>query len=812
MGSESGPPVDSTSNPKLEPSSKAFAITDGLMQQSTLPEFFAKAFAINPAAIGVVRIKDGMIIEVNDAWQSMFGYTREEALGRTSMELGLWRSTAERDRFVDILKKCGSFRNREETVLRRSGETFCVLCSAEFMKIAGEGYVLSTWLDISHRKQAEEELREITRRHHLATASAKAGVWDWNPQTGEMLWNNRMFEMYGLNPKEHEATVEVWEKALHPEDVKRAVQAVQAALKGERDYDTEFQIRRPDGSIAHIKANGLVLYDETGTPTRMIGLNTDITERKEAEQALKKSQKNLAEAQRQMHIGSFEYDFQSGRLEWSEEMFRICGLKHEDFHNTLQDFLDRVHPEDVQIVKKTRDDGCTQAGPLTVEFRILRPDGDTRFIRMIFETSFHAGSPVRRIGTFQDITEAKTAEDERNRLESQLQQAQKMESIGRLAGGVAHDFNNMLSVILGHVELALQNVDEGQPLHSDLEEIRKAAQRSADLTRQLLAFARRQTIAPKTLDLNETIAGTINMLRRLIGENITLDWIPGRDLWKIVIDPSQIDQILTNLCVNARDAIKDVGRITIQTSNVVYDGEDCFRRSNYVPREYVLLSLHDDGHGMDTETMKHIFEPFFTTKGIGEGTGLGLATVYGIVRQNNGLINVHSKPEQGTRFEIYFPRSDHQSCTVIPETEAVDVSPPQQTILAVEDEPSILRITTRMLERQGYTVLAAGGPGEALRLAKEYPGEINILMTDVVMPEMNGRELARTLLAIHPHLKCLFVSGWTSDAIAQRENPEPGTYFLPKPFSTKDLAAILEKMNKEPIRRAAALSGPPANR
>ncbi len=249
----------------------------------------------------------------------------------------------------------------------------------------------------------------------------------------------------------------------------------------------------------------------------------------------------------------------------------------------------------------------------------------------------------------EDITEKLS-------LESQLRQAQKMESVGRLAGGVAHDFNNMLGVIIGHTELALEQMDPAQPLFTSMQEIRKAALRSADLTRQLLAFARKQTVAPKVLDLNETVEGMLKMLRRLIGEDIDLVWLPDSDLWPVKMDPSQIDQILANLCVNARDAIEGVGKITIETHKVTFDEAYCADHSGFIPGDFVMLAVSDDGQGMDKETLDKIFEPFFTTKGIGKGTGLGLATVYGIVKQNNGFINVYSEPGQGTTFKIYLPR------------------------------------------------------------------------------------------------------------------------------------------------------------
>jgi nitrogen-specific signal transduction histidine kinase/CheY-like chemotaxis protein len=388
-----------------------------------------------------------------------------------------------------------------------------------------------------------------------------------------------------------------------------------------------------------------------------------------------------------------------------------------------------------------------------------------------------------------DNSERKRSAEERAKLEAQLQQAQKMESIGRLAGGVAHDFNNMLGVILGHTELALEQVNRTHPLHADLTEIQQAAKRSADLTRQLLAFARRQTIVPRVLDLNETVGGMLTLLRRLIGENIELRWRPGADLWSVELDPSQIDQILTNLCVNAKDAITEFGTIIVETSNRTIDATGSAGHEGAVPGDYVQLTVRDDGCGMDEETLGHIFEPFFTTKGVGEGTGLGLATVYGAVRQNHGFAEVTSAPEKGTTFTVFLPRHEGKTELGPIEGEAMPDSRGRETVLLVEDEAAILRLTERMLRRQGYIVLAASTPREAIRLAGDRLGQIDLLLTDVVMPEMNGRDLAKTLLSSYPGLKCVYTSGYTADVIARDGVLDAGALFLQKPFSMKDLAA-----------------------
>jgi PAS domain S-box-containing protein len=403
------------------------------------------------------------------------------------------------------------------------------------------------------------------------------------------------------------------------------------------------------------------------------------------------------------------------------------------------------------------------------------------------------GKVIQVVELVRDITEHRLAEAEKIRLETQLQQAQKMESVGRLAGGVAHDFNNMLGVILGHSEIALDKVDPALPIHGHLVEIRKAAERSADLTRQLLAFARKQIVAPRVLDLNGSVESMLKMLERLIGEDIHLRWQPGADLWSIEVDPSQIDQIMANLCVNGRDAIADVGRITIETANVTFDEDYCAHHAGAQPGQYVSLVVSDNGCGMDPATQSHLFEPFFTTKGLGQGTGLGLATVYGVVKQNNGFIDVRSEPGQGTTIAIYLPRHQGEAAAVPAEGAEEPVMCGRETILLVEDEPVILEMVTQILHELGYTVLAAGTPGEAIRQAREYSGEIHLLLTDVVMPGMNGPDLARTLMPLYPDMRCLFMSGYTADAIVHHGVLDQGVSFVQKPFSIKDLAARIRE-------------------
>ncbi|MCF8111136.1 MAG: transporter substrate-binding domain-containing protein [Desulfobacteraceae bacterium] len=393
-----------------------------------------------------------------------------------------------------------------------------------------------------------------------------------------------------------------------------------------------------------------------------------------------------------------------------------------------------------------------------------------------------------------DITKHKNAEKEREKLQAQFVQAQKMESVGRLAGGVAHDFNNTISVITGYAELTMDEVDPSEPIYANLKEILSAGKRSADIIRQLLAFARQQTIAPVVLDLNGAVEGMLKMLRRLIGEDIDLAWNPGRDLWAVKIDPTQVDQLLANLCVNARDAIEDVGKITIETKNIVFGETHCADHAGFVPGEYVMLAISDNGCGMDKETRDQIFEPFFTTKQLGQGTGLGLATVYGIVKQNGGFINVYSEPGQGTTFRLYLSRHAGKTDKIQEKSTAEIPYGNGESVLVVEDDVSILNLTQKILGKLGYAVLTAGTPYDAIHLAEDHAGQIHLLITDVVMPEMNGRDLARRLQSLYPDLKCLFMSGYTANVIAHHGVLEEGANFIQKPFSKKDLADKVRKV------------------
>jgi PAS domain S-box-containing protein len=524
-----------------------------------------------------------------------------------------------------------------------------------------------------------------------------------------------------------------------------------------------------------------------------IAFVTDITERTRAEAKLRESEERFRKLFEESPLGIAFLDTQREITLINQRYRGFLGFSEAEICERGPAGI--VHPEDWGPALSLSD--RLRAGEIPLfhmELRYIRGDGSVVWADTHI-TALHDkdGRLTNTISWVQDITARKTAEAEKVKLEDQLRQAQKMESVGRLAGGVAHDFNNMLGVILGHAEMALEQVDPTQRLYDSLTEIRTAAEHSADLTRQLLSFARKQAISPRVLDLNRAVGGTVKMLQRMIGEDITITWQPEPDVWPVVMDPSQIDQILANLCVNARDAIAGVGRIAIRTRHTTLESGFCAAHPGAVAGEYVQLDVSDNGCGMDEMTLSHIFEPFFTTKGAGKGTGLGLATVFGIVKQNNGFINVESEAGRGTTFSIYLPRCLGEAAQGQGQDAARSTPRGQGTILVVEDDPAILKLVTMMLKQLGYKVLAANTIKEATRLAEENTAEIGLLLTDVIMPESNGRELTKRLRTVCPHIKVLFMSGYAADIIAHQGVLEEGECFIQKPFSAKALANKIQE-------------------
>ncbi|WP_136806975.1 PAS domain S-box protein [Desulfosediminicola flagellatus] len=533
-----------------------------------------------------------------------------------------------------------------------------------------------------------------------------------------------------------------------------------------------------NGSLVPVEVTiNLLEYD---SHQYSIAFVQDITDRKRMEQVLRDSEERF----RTLHNASFGgiVIHEKGTiLDCNQGLSDITGYTFDELIGT--NGLRLIAPESLEEVTRK----MLSEAEEPYEVQGIRKDGTTYPLYLQSKLIPYKGRTVR-VGEFRDISDLKNAEQEKTELTAQLHQARKMESVGQLAGGVAHDFNNMLTAILGHAQIAMISCSPSESVHSHLKGIQEAALRSADLVKQLLTFARKQTIAPKILDVNEMSTSILKMLHRVIGEDIDLSWLPGSNLWQIKMDPSQVDQLLVNLCVNARDAITGVGKISIETKNITLDHSSCGVNSDFIPGDYVMLAVSDNGSGMNKETQEHIFEPFFTTKEIGKGTGLGMATVYGVVKQNNGFINVYSELDKGTTFRIYLPRFSGEG---ISEPIGIVKEAPKgqgEVVLLVEDEAAIREVAQTLLSELGYVVLIAGTPGEAVKLAKKHTAKLRLLITDVIMPEMNGRELEKLIREIKPDMKCLYCSGYTADIIAHHGVLDENVCFLQKPFSMEDLA------------------------
>jgi PAS domain S-box-containing protein len=534
------------------------------------------------------------------------------------------------------------------------------------------------------------------------------------------------------------------------------------------------------------------LRDASGEVVAIQSVSYDITEQKQTEQALRNSESLLQLAQEMAHIGSFSRNFETGEVMWSDEQYRLYGYEPGELNPSVELVLEHVHPGDRQHFLDAYELLDSDNTDQSYEYRLVRKDGSEVRVRSTTRVEFDAkGKPIGIAGAVQDLTTQQQAQAERDDLESQLRQAQKMEAVGQLAGGVAHDFNNILTVILGNVQLSFAEVEEILPgaeeLTSALEQIDIAAQRATTLTEQLLTFSRHQLTRPTVLDVNATLAAMGKMLRRLLTEDIglTVSLYPALD--PVKIDSGHLEQVIVNLVVNARDAMPRGGQLTLETENVTFAGSPA-ANSVSAGTTHVVLRVSDTGTGIDTATAERIFEPFFTTKRVGQGTGLGLSVVYGIVEQAGGHIMVESTVGEGSTFSVLLPRAEGEIETRPSEAEAGrEIMAGSETILVCEDDRPVRDVVTRVLRNAGYSVLSAESASEALRLADATGDTIDLLITDVIMPDTNGRELAEKLSERIPRLKTLFMSGYTSGVISDRGVLASGAEFVQKPFSRANL-------------------------
>ncbi|WP_321492356.1 ATP-binding protein [uncultured Desulfobacter sp.] len=642
------------------------------------------------------------------------------------------------------------------------------------------------FINWNNRLKKEVENRKIIEKYlKRSQRMACIGNWRLSIDTKQVVWSEELYRIHGRDKDLAPPPYTEHDKLFLPDSWERLSNALTEAITNGTPYEIELEIVKKDETTGWMWEKGEAERDAKGNIISIWGTAQDITERKRSEKKLESTLNYVQTIVENSPIGISTFEKNGLIVTTNQSLARIFG-------GTVEKIVG-LNIYDIEFWKKSgllaaAEEALKDDVEVTRNLHYMSSFNKKCWVNATF-IPFMYENKKQLMLLLTDTSKQKQAEEKQQKLKSQLIQAQKMESIGRLAGGVAHDFNNMLSIILGNVEIVMEELHSENPYFENLEEIYKAAERSSNLTRQLLAFARKQIIDPKVLNLNDVVSDMLKMLKRLIGEDIDLTWQPSDSLKPVKMDPSQVDQIMANLCVNARDAIKSVGKVTIETDNVFFNNEYCREHPEFKPGEYVMIAVSDDGIGMDKNTVRNIFEPFFTTKEIGEGNGLGLATIFGIVKQNNGFINVYSEPGEGTTFKIYLPPYHQSASTANDHLKEESAPTGTERILIVEDELSILKMTQVILQRLGYRVIIASSPVDAIkRIEKSHFNEIDLLITDVVMPEMNGKELAAKMKSLYPNLKCLFMSGYTANVIAHHGVLESGVHFINKPFSKHSLA------------------------
>ncbi len=743
---------------------------------------------VNGMIYQITRFKDGTrkFTYLADAVKGLYGITPEEGMENSDL---IYKKVHPDDQ-IRVLQE-EELAHQSLSVFKTEARIFGIdgkirwSCFVSCPRLVSDG--VSVWdgieFDITNLKLAEEALRESEQKYKDLFTGSRDGIVVVDTQGHFLNANAAYCEMVGYSVEElkqlkdfSKITPPKWRLWEDQEILKyRLLNDGYSGI-----YEKEYI--RKDNNIITVEIQAFTVFLPSGVPKYMWGIVRNITERKQAEKDLRQFKAIFDNANFGIAITNLE-----GMVSYTNTYFAYA--HGYDSQELVGKNLRILHSkEQLNNVEKLLNQLVQEGSFNAQEVEHCRKDGSSFTMLMTgMLVKDEYGKPQCFTTTAIDVSEKKL-------LESQLQQARKMESVGRLAGGVAHDSNNMLGVILGHTELAMEEIDSSDSIYFHLQEIQKAAKHSAELTRQLLTFARKQNITPKVVNLNEVVEGMLKMLARLIGENIHLSWKPGNDIWPIKVDPTQIEQILANVAINARDAIQGIGNLNIKTENVSLSSLYCNSHTDFVPGDYVLLLISDTGIGMDKTTLEHLFEPFFTTKEVGKGTGLGLATIYGIIKQNNGAISVDSEIGHGTTFHIYIPRYLGTTGQFSMNNLVSTITQGNETILLVEDDSAILRMTKNMLQRQGYNVLTAATPKEAICMAREYNKDIRLLITDVVMPEMNGKDLVNYLTSIIPNLKSLFMSGYTSDVIAHNGVVDEDMAFVQKPFSMKELSDKVRKV------------------
>ncbi len=740
-------------------------------------ERFRQSFSVSPVAMALSHPATGLILDANEGLAGMLGYERDELLGRSSLELGIWTDPHQRERVASDLEASIPIREREVELRTKTGDIRHVLYSVEPVDIGNERVILSAFNDVTERRQAEQALRDSEERYRLLFESNPQPMWVFDVETLAFLAvNDAACRHYGYSRDEF---LSMTIREIRPAEDVPVLLSQMAHERREYQESGLWRHRKRDGSIIEVEITSHPLVFD-GRQAELVLVN-DVTERRHAERR---------ERQRTMYLNALVENSplailvldDEHRIQIANPAFRLLfGYSAEELLGRNPD--DLISPMDdvlrEEVAALTRE---SLAGrPVHISTKRRRKDGKLVEVDFYGVPLTDAGRLIGVYAIYQDVSE-------RNQLEIQLQQAQKMEAVGQLAGGVAHDFNNVLTAILGYSDLLAMQLGEGSPMLESVDEIRRAGERAASLTRQLLAFSRRQVLEPRVLDPNELMRNVEKMLRRLIGEDVALATRLDPSIGRMRADPGQVEQVLLNLAVNARDAMPRGGTLTIETQNAELDESYAQEHVTVKPGSYVMIAATDTGTGMDAEVKAHIFEPFFTTKEKGKGTGLGLATVYGIVKQSGGYIWVYSEPGHGTAFKIYFPRVESPA-ERLSRKEAQRTLRGTETILLVEDELPVRRLARAILESHGYAVLEADGAERALELVQHHSGALDLLLTDVVMPKMGGSDLAMLVHGLRPEVKVLYMSGYTDDAIVRQGLVAEGSRFLQKPFTPDALAA-----------------------
>ncbi len=790
-------PVDFSLRPALDPAGRVVAlIAEGWdiseqkhTQEQNRQMANEQRAILNTVTTGLCLLKDRRVQWVNPAFTAMFGYSPVELHGAEMRQFYADTESFERvgrEGYARLTQ--GEGYAGEALYQRRDGTPFwCSISGRAIDPLHLE--VGSIWAlhDITARRQAEEALRLSEARLESAQAQARIGSWEFDPATRTIVWTKELFRLLGRDPRLGPPPPEDLLELVHPDDRGRLREANQRAALSSASCTCEYRSNPAHGPVRHFSSILQPARDAAGQLLRIDGTLQEITDRKRAEAAAHEGEKRFQRLLENSNDIIAVIDARGTYLAISGPIKAILGYVPEELVG--RNGFELLHPEDSSTTVRALARALDAPGNThRVENRYRHKLGHWIALEVVGTNWLHDPGIRGVVLNIREITARKHAELERATLQEQLQQAMKMEAVGRLAGGVAHDFNNLLTVITGNVELACCDLSPADPLYQYLAEVTKAAESAASLTRQLLAFSRRQLIEPKILSLSELVENLRKMLHRLIGEDIELRTALAADLGSVKADPGQFDQVVVNLAVNARDAMPDGGRLTITTANVELDEAYCQRHPDMKPGSYVLLAVGDTGHGMPPEVQRRLFEPFFTTKPKGRGTGLGLAVIFGVVKQAGGTIEVDSAPGRGTTFKIHLPRIGEPAEKLARASASPDLPRGHEVILLVEDEQSVRELATSILKRQGYKVLAAANGGEALLLAERRAEPIHLLLTDVVMPGMNGRELSERLLAIRPDLAVLFASGYTEDTIVHHGVLAENLHFIAKPYTLQALA------------------------